>query len=273
MEYTNIDEVKFPETQYLNVHTDQGDAIIRYGKSVEPLLARYGYKDFSEVENEFKRDFIKIANNTKPVISLVKWNATMEKSGFGRYVISKIFDLAGELGINTFQVRLQSLKARLILKHYVDVGVLEPVAGSVGGGSFDSHPIEFRLKKRPKEISPSNQEISLKKESSIRNLIEYCNMNQGLDLLNESEYHGRKITLNKPSHGDVKKYKVYVKNPKTGKVIKVNFGDKNMEIRRDNPERKKSFRARHKCDQKDDKTTAGYWSCKFWSNKKVSDLV
>jgi hypothetical protein len=55
--------------------------------------------------------------------------------------------------------------------------------------------------------------------------------------------------------------------------VKVNFGDPNMEIKRDNPERKKAFRDRHNCDQKTDKTTPGYWSCKFWSNKKVSDLV
>jgi len=90
--------------------------------------------------------------------------------------------------------------------------------------------------------------------------------------LMESEYQGKKVELNKPSSGDVKKYKVYVKNDK-GNVVKVNFGDKNMEIRRDNPEAKKSFRARHDCANKKDKTTAGYWSCKMWSNEKVSDIV
>jgi len=90
--------------------------------------------------------------------------------------------------------------------------------------------------------------------------------------LMEGEYKGKKVELNKPKPGDVKKYKVYVKNDK-GNVVKVNFGDKNMEIRRDNPKAKKSFRARHKCSEKKDKTTAGYWSCKMWSNKKVSDIV
>lgn len=90
--------------------------------------------------------------------------------------------------------------------------------------------------------------------------------------LNESEYKGEKVTLNKPMRGDVKKYKVYVKNDK-GNVVKVNFGDKNMEIRRDNPEARKNFRARHNCKDKTDKTTAGYWSCKFWSSKSVSSLL
>jgi hypothetical protein len=63
--------------------------------------------------------------------------------------------------------------------------------------------------------------------------------------------------------GDVKKSKVYVKNEK-GNVVKVNFGDKNMKIKKNIPARRKSFRARHKCDQKKDKTSAGFWSCKAW---------
>jgi len=78
--------------------------------------------------------------------------------------------------------------------------------------------------------------------------------------------------LNNPTRGDVKKYKVYVKNDK-GNVVKVEFGDPNMSIKRDDPARRKAFRARHNCDQKKDKTTAGYWSCKFWSTKSVTDLM
>lgn len=88
-----------------------------------------------------------------------------------------------------------------------------------------------------------------------------------------AEYKGKDVELNKPMRGDVKKYKVFVKDPSTGNVKKVNFGDKNMEIKRDDPERRKSFRARHDCANKKDKTKAGYWSCKFWSSKNVSDLL
>ena len=68
------------------------------------------------------------------------------------------------------------------------------------------------------------------------------------DLMGEAEYQGRKVTLNKPTRGDVKKFKVYVKDPKTGNVKKVNFGDPNMKIKKSNPKRRKSFRARHNCD-------------------------
>lgn len=80
----------------------------------------------------------------------------------------------------------------------------------------------------------------------------------------EAEYQGRKVQLNKPMSGDVKKSKVYVKDPGTGNVKKVNFGDPNMKIKKSNPDRRKSFRARHKCDTAKDKTTARYWSCRAW---------
>ena len=82
-------------------------------------------------------------------------------------------------------------------------------------------------------------------------------------LIQEAKYQGKTVTLNKPMKGDVKKSKVYVKNGK-GNVVKVNFGDKNMTIKKNIPARRKSFRARHKCGEKKDKTSAGYWSCKAW---------
>ena len=90
--------------------------------------------------------------------------------------------------------------------------------------------------------------------------------------MNEAEYKGRTVKLGKPMKGDVKKFKVFVKN-KSGKVVKVNFGDPNMEIKRDNPKRRKSFRARHKCSQAKDRTTPKYWSCRMWSRKPVSKMV
>jgi len=83
------------------------------------------------------------------------------------------------------------------------------------------------------------------------------------ETLEEAEYQGRKVTLNKPMRGDVKKSKVYVKNAK-GNVVKVNFGDPNMKIRKSNPKARKSFRARHNCDNPGPKWKARYWSCKAW---------
>lgn len=82
--------------------------------------------------------------------------------------------------------------------------------------------------------------------------------------MDEAEYHGRKVPLGKPMQGDVKKFKVYVKDPKTGNIKKVNFGDKSMRIKKSNPKRRKSFRARHHCDNPGPRTKARYWSCRKW---------
>ena len=83
--------------------------------------------------------------------------------------------------------------------------------------------------------------------------------------ISEAEYQGRNVPLGKPMRntGGNKKSKVYVRKP-NGKVVKVTFGDPNMRIKKSNPERRKSFRARHKCDTAKDRTTARYWSCRMW---------
>ncbi len=90
------------------------------------------------------------------------------------------------------------------------------------------------------------------------------------DLLNEAEYQGRKVQLGKIMQGDIKKFKVYVKNDK-GKVVKVNFGfggksakGKRMVIKKNNPERRKSFRARHNCDNPGPRWKPRYWACRTW---------
>jgi hypothetical protein len=81
--------------------------------------------------------------------------------------------------------------------------------------------------------------------------------------LDEAEYQGRKVQLGKKMAGDVKKSKVYVKNPQ-GNVVKVNFGDKKMRIKKSNPARRKSFRARHNCANPGPRHKARYWSCRSW---------
>ena len=89
-------------------------------------------------------------------------------------------------------------------------------------------------------------------------------------VLKEAEYQGREVPLNKPKRGGPKKFFVYVKNPKTGNVKKVNFGDSgNLSVKIKEPGARASFAARHKCAQKKDKTKAGYWSCnigRYWKS-------
>ena len=98
-------------------------------------------------------------------------------------------------------------------------------------------------------------------------------MNEDQDM-DEAKYQGREVPLGKKMAGDVKKFKVYVRNPKTGNIKKVNFGhggtsaklagQKTMSIKRSNPARRKSFRARHNCDNPGPRTGARYWSCRNW---------
>ena len=84
-------------------------------------------------------------------------------------------------------------------------------------------------------------------------------------VVKEALYQGRQVPLGKPMKGDVKKSKVFVKDPKTGNVKKVNFGDPNMTIKKNIPARRKSFRARHHCDTNPGpRTKARYWSCRAW---------
>jgi hypothetical protein len=83
--------------------------------------------------------------------------------------------------------------------------------------------------------------------------------------LDEAEYKGKRVSLGKPfrTPGEGKKFAVYVKDPKSGRVKKVRFGDPNLTVKNDDPARAKSFRARHKCSEKKDRTKAGYWACRI----------
>jgi hypothetical protein len=97
-------------------------------------------------------------------------------------------------------------------------------------------------------------------------------VNEYGDAIEIYEDSKKKVKLNKIMRGDVKKYKVYVKNDK-GNVVKVNFGDPNMEIKRDDPARRKNFRARHHCENPGPRWKARYWACRTWSSKSVSSML
>ena len=111
------------------------------------------------------------------------------------------------------------------------------------------------------------EEYDVVNEQDIKELIEY--LKHYKPDVNEAEYQGRKVKLGKPTRGDVKKFKVYVKNPQ-GNVVKVNFGhkgkggEKTMRIKKSDPARRKAFRARHNCDNPGPRHKARYWSCRAW---------
>ena len=129
--------------------------------------------------------------------------------------------------------------------------------------SKDSESHEWQERAFGKEKETKSETVSF---TNFRKFNKWDEISEG------AEYDGRSVKLNNPTKGDRKKYKVYVKNDK-GNVVKVEFGDPNMEIKRDDPARRRSFRARHNCENPGPKWKARYWSCKFWSAKSVTDLM
>jgi hypothetical protein len=140
---------------------------------------------------------------------------------------------------------------------------------------------QFGMKKKGGKQVPNCVPIKEADEYCPQCLVEYIersvNESEYINLvgpsLNEAEYQGRKVKLGKPMRGDVKKFKVYVRNAE-GNVVKVNFGhggtsakragQKTMRIKKSNPARRKSFRARHNCENPGPRTKARYWSCRAW---------
>lgn len=108
-------------------------------------------------------------------------------------------------------------------------------------------------------------------EETIDHICEECDLYSDL-LVEEAEYKGKKVKLNDPfrTPGMPKKFAVYVRND-SGNVVVVRFGDPNLEIKRDDPTRRKAFRARHNCDNPGPKWKARYWSCYQWRSSAVVD--
>jgi len=121
---------------------------------------------------------------------------------------------------------------------------------------------------------PEGDEFDIAEDEDFEEVLGSLGFPEDETELFDAEYQGRKVPLNKPMRGDSKKFKVYVKDPKTGNVKKVNFGhggtsakklgQKTMKIRKSNPKARKSFRARHNCANPGPKTKARYWSCRKW---------
>jgi hypothetical protein len=137
----------------------------------------------------------------------------------------------------------------------------------------DTHEI-LKAKSESYQPFPEADEFNIEEDEDFEEVLGPLGFPEDETELFDAEYQGRKVPLNKPMRGDSKKFKVYVKDPKTGNVKKVNFGhggtsakkagQKTMKIRKSNPKARKSFRARHNCANPGPKTKARYWSCRAW---------
>ena len=167
--------------------------------------------------------------------------------------ISSMKDRIGELGIDD-NAKTSALTA---------LGQVEDDIAQEIKGSF---PEEESY-----EPFPEADEFNIEEDEDFEEVLGPLGFPEDETELFDAEYRGRKVPLNKPMRGDVKKFKVYVKDPKSGNVKKVNFGHggtsakrKTMRIRKSNPKARKSFRARHNCANPGPKTKARYWSCRKW---------
>jgi hypothetical protein len=131
--------------------------------------------------------------------------------------------------------------------------------------------IDFVSESESYQPMPEGDEFDIAEDEDFEEVLGPLGFPEDETELFDAEYQGRKVPLNKPMRGDVKKFKVYVKDPKTGNVKKVNFGHggtsakrPTMRIRKSNPKARKSFRARHNCANPGPKTKARYWSCRKW---------
>ena len=138
------------------------------------------------------------------------------------------------------------------INEMIDFDLVRELVESIGG--------KIDMDKFRKAVNLQNETYDYNGFEMIKAAVEY---------IPEAEYKGKKVQLNKPKRGGSKKFYVYVKNPKTGNVKKVSFGDTGLSVKFKKPGARASFAARHKCAQKKDKTKPGYWSCnigRYWKS-------
>jgi len=216
------------------------------GKKISPLPLM---KIFDKIDSN-KDLLIKLHKADIPFVS------TMAKS---RLIMKHdMNEDKGEPSLKGFDAKTQAeivkLKARYPQAENLLSALLADVAASKASGQNHDSRQDIKFKDLEKRLYDLEQKLN----------------SRVTEELTEAEYQGRKVKLGKPMRGDVKKFKVYVKDPKTGNVKKVNFGhkgkgnEKTMRIKKSDPKRRKSFRARHNCDNPGPRTKARYWSCRAW---------
>ena len=166
------------------------------------------------------------------------------------------------------------------LRHIAKTGREDALIDALGGqfGDKTAEYLQNMMQEIEQELETRGQQSLVADQDRMLDImmdrIQSQYDDEDLDDLDEAEYQGRKVPLGKPMRGDVKKFKVYVRDPKTGNVKKVNFGhggksakragEKTLRIKKSDPARRRSFRARHNCDNPGPRTKARYWSCRAW---------
>lgn len=190
------------------------------------------------------------------IASIVKYIVDAAKSLPKEEIINYLTKYVSDKGLTDILGKLTDIKSYF--------SWLQPVIKSV---EVFYNTIRPTVDKFKTAFTMLKEEINIKEELNEGEFCPQClaqYIRDNISTLNEAKYQGRTVQLGKPMAGDVKKFKVYVKNDK-GNVVKVNFGQKGVKIKKNNPARRKSFRARHHCDTNPGpKWKARYWSCRKW---------
>jgi RNA polymerase sigma factor (sigma-70 family) len=259
--------------------SNPGETRVKYDIYSVPIAEKHGPENAKIGAVEFR-----VSDKDGEILGLI--NIELDKAlrgkGHGKAIIQDIKDTtqAGAFDVHDIQKKAQKFwdavgivyknKQKTQGRVEEDMKISDVVEGEKHGNSkiydkcwdgYEKVPGKKRgeagsCRKISEEANlAEGDEITIEDVSEIQGIYE--------EAIVEAEYQGRKVKLNKPMQGDVKKFKVYVKNDK-GNVVKVNFGDPNMRIKKSNPKRRKSFRARHNCDNPGPKWKARYWSCRKW---------
>jgi len=227
-------------------HVDSGEQIASPKSAGSRGLAKL--TDFTNKPNELMK--ANMTESMRNIIDMINEEPTNEASERD-ILLNKISDLKMSVGDSPSVD--DDLKTAIISS-------LETIEDDLG--------LAFDHEYQP---MPDGDELTFEDDDEFHEAFGYLGYPEDETELFDAEYQGRKVPLNKPMRGDVKKFKVYVKDPKTGNVKKVNFGHggssakrKTMRIRKSNPKARKSFRARHNCANPGPKTKARYWSCRKW---------
>jgi hypothetical protein len=210
-----------------------GDSVEMDGEQIDELkkttLMSYKEKNWKSTADAYnKGDDKKVSNRLK-----------------GMALASRKLAAAAPLPMRKEEV--DQVKQRGIKQQMLVSSILTRVQGFLHDNKRSVDPKQF--------ITDLQKKLDTLKSSGLKEEVEQ---------VDEAVYQGKKVPLNKPMAGDVKKSKVYVDPDGDGTAQKVNFGDKNMTIKKHIPGRRKNFRARHNCENPGPKTKARYWSCKAW---------
>ena len=235
---------------------DQGDYIDDFEKSDAPQFkgkSKEKRKDMAIAAYLSKNEEVELDEKIKGLVNKA------EKSGMPYSILKKVYDR----GLAAFKT---GHRPGATAQQWAFARVNSFTTKSAGTWGKADKDLAKQVEQIEEACWVGYKQVGMKKKGNkeVPNCVpEENELNEWGEVEEESEYQGRKVTLNKPTSGDVKKSKVYVKNEK-GNVVKVNFGDPNMTIKKSNPARRKSFRARHNCDNPGPKWKARYWSCKAW---------